>query len=87
MRKETNHKMKKLPHISLITVFTLIMFLLPFLLMAQCDTTGVGGDPQAPGCPGVSDVPFDGGISILVASAIGYGITKMKKKKEVNEVA
>jgi hypothetical protein len=78
--------MKKAPHNSLVVIFTILIFLLPVLVMAQCDTTGVGGDPQAPGCPGTSDAPFDGGISVLVATAVGYGITKMKKKKENKEV-
>ncbi len=78
--------MKKVPQISIVTILTLISFLFPFILLAQCDTTGVGGDPQAIGCPLASDVPFDGGISVLVASAIGYGITKMKKKKVVKVV-
>lgn len=86
LRRETNQQMKKLPHNSLVTIFIILIFLLPVLSIAQCDTTGVGGDPQAPGCPEPSDAPFDGGISILVATAVGYGITKMKKKKEEKEI-
>ena len=49
------------------------MFALPFVSKAQ-------DGPDEPGDPD-SDVPFDGGVSILVATAVGYGIKKMKKSK------
>jgi len=43
--------------------------------------------PDPPGGPcGDTECPFDGGVSILVTTAVGYGIMKMKKKKlEVEE--
>lgn len=55
----------------------LIVICIPVLLHAQ-DPGGIdpAGDP---------DAPFDGGLSILIAAAIGYGIKKTKdfrKKKE-----
>jgi hypothetical protein len=41
--------------------------------------SGVGpGDPDA-------DVPIDGGISLLVAAGIGYGIKKNKERKSSNK--
>ncbi len=30
----------------------------------------------------VSDVPIDGGISLLVAAGIGYGVNKIKANKK-----
>lgn len=50
------------------TVFA-AFFLLPFLTHAQ-----PGFDDN------VSDVPIDGGLSLLVAAGVGYGVKKMKKK-------
>ena len=64
--------MKKIPAFLVIT-FTVLMFALPFVSKAQ-------DGPDEPGDPD-SDVPFDGGVSILVATAVGYGIKKMKKSK------
>ena len=32
----------------------------------------------------VSDVPLDGGISLLVAAGIGYGARKMRKQHQLN---
>ncbi len=48
-------------------------FLLPCLLHAQ---PGFGDD--------VDDVPVDGGLSLLVAAGVGYGIKRVKgyRKKE-----
>ena len=52
------------------TLFTAIFFFIPTLIFAQ-------GDPEA--------VPIDGGLSLLVAAGIGYGVKKaLKSKKEGN---
>lgn len=51
-------------------VVLLALFLLPSLLHAQ---PGFGDD--------VDDVPVDGGLSLLVAAGVGYGVKKMRKKK------
>lgn len=32
-------------------------------------------------------VPFDGGISLLIAAAIGYGLKKANNKKKANSVS
>ncbi len=45
------------------------LFLVPCLLHAQ---PGFGDD--------VDDVPVDGGLSLLVAAGVGYGVRKMRKK-------
>jgi hypothetical protein len=42
------------------------------------------GGPTGPGGPGDPDVPIDGGISLLIAAGIGYGL---KKKYDVNKKA
>ncbi len=43
---------------------------------------------QPPIDPEVEDVPFDGGVSLLVAAGIGYGLKKVhdRKKAEKKEV-
>ncbi len=69
--------MKKIPTFLLIA-FT-VLLALPFITKAQDSPDGPPVDPGA-------DVPFDGGVSILIATAVGYGITKMKKEKEVKEI-
>lgn len=37
---------------------------------------------QPPIDPDVTDVPFDGGVSLLVAAGIGYGMKKIYDKKQ-----
>ena len=46
----------------------LVCFLVPCLLHAQ---PGFGDD--------VDDVPIDGGLSLLVAAGVGYGVKKVKQ--------
>ena len=47
-------------------------FLLPALIHAQAP--GFGDD--------VDDVPVDGGLSLLVAAGVGYGVKKVKEHKK-----
>lgn len=56
------------------------MITIPTILLAQ---PGGEEDPD-----NVEDVPFDGGVSLLVAAGIGYGLKKAhdKKKAEKKEV-
>lgn len=49
----------------------LFLFLVPSLLHAQ---PGFGDD--------VDDVPLDGGLSLLVAAGVGYGVKKVKEKRK-----
>lgn len=57
---------------SFIIAYTLIVtFLLPILVHAQ---PGFTDD--------VSDVPIDGGLSLLVVAAAGYGVKKLKSNKD-----
>ena len=52
--------------------FIAFIFLLPSLLHAQ---PGIGGDD-------VDDVPLDGGLSLLVAAGLGYGVRRLRKNRE-----
>jgi hypothetical protein len=51
----------------LISIILLLVLIIPSLLMAQ------GGPPD----PVDPLVPIDGGLSLLVAAAVGYGSKKM----------
>lgn len=48
-----------------------ILFLLPAILHAQPSFTD-----------DVSDVPVDGGLSLLVAAGVGYGAKKIREKRK-----
>jgi hypothetical protein len=49
------------------------LFLVPFLTHAQ---PGFGDD--------VDDVPVDGGLSLLVAAGVGYGVKRLRAKRQAN---
>jgi hypothetical protein len=59
---------KKIVSIQLLVM--IIALLLPTIVHA--DPTDPGSDP---------DVPIDGGLSILIAAGVGYGINELRKKK------
>lgn len=45
--------------------------------------TGIASHAQPPDIGGdVDNVPVDGGLSLLVAAGVGYGIRKMKQKRK-----
>jgi hypothetical protein len=52
-------------------ILPILLFLLPSLLHAQPGFT----DDTA-------DVPIDGGLSLLVAAGVGYGVKKMRGKRK-----
>lgn len=62
----------------LVATSLLLVTLAPIVCFSQDDT-----DPEATGDPLANDLPFDGGVSILVASGISYGLYKMKNKKPI----
>ena len=62
----------------IILSFTVLLFALPYNSWAQDDSDS----PPPAGEPDSNDVPCDGGGSLLVIAGIGYGVSKMKKKRE-----
>lgn len=84
-------KLKSLK-ISLIVIFTVLLS-----MSAWADCVNTDGDPVVPcvGDPGEipgqtccadATVPFDGGVSFLIAAGLGvggYGIFKRKKNKRI----
>jgi hypothetical protein len=50
-------------------ILFILVLIMPVLVQAQ---TEPGGDP---------DVPIDGGLSLLIAGGVGYGMKKLRKNK------
>ncbi len=63
-------------------ILTLAVFVLPTIASAQFGPLPDSGSPDGPES---TDVPFDGGLSILIAGAAGYGIKKYRNYKTQNE--
>ena len=53
-----------------------VVILIPTMLFAQ---TGFDDDVED------NPVPFDGGVSLLVAAGIGYGIKKVRDNRKANK--
>jgi len=65
-------------------IIACILMLLPTLLLAQPQNNGYDtgdGDPDA------ENVPFDGGLIVLVAVGVGYGIKKVIENSNEGKVA
>ena len=60
--------MKKI--FNLQTLMILLIMLLPVLVHAQSDP---GTDPDT--------APIDGGLSLLIAGGVGYGVKKVREKR------
>jgi hypothetical protein len=56
-----------------IVVLLLGLFLVPGVALAQA-TFGGGTE--------VNDLPIDGGVSLLVAAGVGYGVKKLYNRKK-----
>ena len=69
--------MKKLPKQLYATLTILLVSLLQYNTLLAQDGFG----------DGVTDVPIDGGLSLLVAAGVGYGIKKVRdgRKKAAEE--
>jgi hypothetical protein len=57
-------------------VFIIVFSVIPGLANAQFGD-GPGGDP---------DAPIDGGVGLLVAAGVGYGIKKVKANRKKNSL-
>jgi len=65
--------MKKI--FNLQTLMMILVMLLPVLVHAQSDP---GGDPDT--------APIDGGLSLLIAGGVGYGVKKVREKRARSQV-
>lgn len=69
-------------------LFTLtVTLMLPAISFTQRGTRGA--PPPPPPDPIDTNIPFDGGLSILLAVGVGYGVKRirdqrMQKKKDIN---
>jgi hypothetical protein len=62
--------------IAIFSILVIFLTVLPNLATrAQTQLGGGEGDP---------DAPIDGGVSLLIAAGIGYGIKKNKERKNNN---
>ena len=61
--------------ISTTQIITCSLFFLLFLLPSLTHAQPSFGDD-------VDDVPIDGGLSLLVAAGVGYGVKKIKGKRK-----
>jgi len=57
---------------SIATLLFILILIMPTLLHAQPDNTP--GDPDS--------VPVDGGLTLLAAAGIGYGVKKIRDKRK-----
>ena len=66
---------------SLLTILFIVgVFLCPSLLHAQ-------GGPGDPGQDPDIKIPFDGGLSLLIAAGVGYGMKKAYDKRKADKNA
>ncbi len=68
-------------------VLVIGMITMPTILMARDplgDSTIGGGDPN-PYPQNDAELPFDGGVSLLVAAGIGYGLKKVYDKRKAEK--
>ena len=61
--------------INIQTVLIILMLILPSIVHAQAIP---GGDPDS--------APVDGGLSLLIAGGVGYGVKKMRARKKQSEI-
>lgn len=67
---------KKVKSKSLKVVFGMLMLIFSTYLMAQ--------SPPPPPEPSPTDSPLDGGLSVLIAGAVGYGLKKVNDGRKKN---
>lgn len=69
--------MKKSKWLLFIGGVLVTLTMLPGISSAQTPPEDPGGDP---------DAPIDGGLSLLVAAGVGYGIKRAKDSRKKNQV-
>ncbi len=57
----------------------LVKFVFVVVILLTSQAIGAFAQPSDPGSD--PDVPIDGGLSILLAAGVGYGIRELKKKR------
>ena len=68
-----------------LAVFTLLLLLNGYSQFCVAQIGGPGDPPDDPA--GDPDAPIDGGISLLIAAGVGYGLKKAHdKRKKTNTV-
>ncbi len=63
-------------------VLVISMIAVPTFLMAQIAPPPPPGDGEN----NTQDVPFDGGVSLLVAAGLGYGLKKVYDKDKSKKI-
>ena len=68
---------RKVKFFMIMTVVILLVCFLPHIGWAQ----PVPGDPPPPPCTNPDDpaCPIDGGLSLMIAAGVGYGVKKYKR--------
>ncbi|MEO5893060.1 MAG: hypothetical protein ABIQ31_22610 [Ferruginibacter sp.] len=63
-----------------------IVFVLSFCVLPQIVSAQIGNPDDPYGDP---DAPIDGGVSLLVAVGVGYGVKKIRdeRKKSLNKTS
>lgn len=64
--------MKTIQILKSLTLLSMLVFVITLTAQAQVDDFGDAGP---------NDLPIDGGLSVLIAAGVGYGIKKNKHKK------
>ena len=61
------------------------MITVPTFLMAQQPGLDTLPNPGEGGGGDTTDAPFDGGVSLLVAAGVAYGVKKVHEKKKAEK--
>jgi hypothetical protein len=65
------------------TIQNIISKIIMVLVVLLAVIPAIAQPPSLPGDP--TSAPVDGGLSLLVAGGIGYGVKKLRKKKKPTE--
>ena len=73
---------RKVQFFVILTLVILLVCFLPHIGLAQ----PVPGDPPPPPCTNPDDpaCPIDGGLSLIIAAGVGYGVKKYRSLRGIN---